>query len=162
VRPAEDCVVLLSGGLDSLIGTINLVADERRPFAVSNIVRGDGVNQATFAAAIGGGLRHIALNHNATPPWKKEPSERARSLIFIAFGVLAATALKAYHDGGEVPLNICENGFIAINPPLTGGRLGSLSTRTAHPEFLNRIKEILGAANRVMQNQVNALTWRLS
>lgn len=147
VRPTEDCVVLLSGGLDSLIGAIDLASAGRKPLAVSNIVRGDGDNQGAFATAIGGGLRHLALNHNANPPWDKEPSQRARSLIFIAFGVLAATALKAYHDGGDVPFYVCENGFIAINPPLTGARLGSLSTRTAHPEFLNRIREILAAAD---------------
>ncbi|WP_431848701.1 Qat anti-phage system QueC-like protein QatC [Allosphingosinicella sp.] len=147
VRPAEDCVVLLSGGLDSLIGAIDLASAGRKPLAVSNIVRGDGDNQEAFATAIGGGLRHLALNHNASPPWVKEPSQRARSLIFIAFGVLTATALKAYHDGGEVPFYVCENGFIAVNPPLTGARLGSLSTRTAHPEFLNRIREILAAAD---------------
>lgn len=146
VRPREDCVVLLSGGLDSLIGAIDLASAGLKPFAVSNIVRGDGDNQAAFAAAIGGGLRHLALNHNATPPWTKEASQRARSLIFIAFGVLAGTSLAAYHDGGEVPFYVCENGFIAINPPLTGSRLGSLSTRTAHPEFLNRIQDILDAA----------------
>lgn len=147
VRPSEDCVVLLSGGLDSLIGAIDLAASGRKPLAVSNTVRGDGDNQGMFATAIGGGLRHLALNHNATPPWAKESSQRARSLIFIAFGVLAATALKTYHDGNEVPFYVCENGFIAINPPLTGARLGSLSTRTAHPEFLNRIREILAAAD---------------
>ena len=46
-----------------------------------------------------------------------------------------------------MPFYVCENGFIAINPPLTGSRLGSLSTRTAHPEFLNRIRELLAAAD---------------
>jgi hypothetical protein len=146
VRPREDCVVLLSGGLDSLIGAIDLAGAGRNPLAVSNIVRGDGDNQAAFAAAIGGGLRHLALNHNATPPWNKEASQRARSLIFLAFGVLAATSLAAYHDGGDVPFYVCENGFIAINPPLTGSRLGSLSTRTAHPEFLSRIQDVLDVA----------------
>lgn len=146
VRPDEDCVVLLSGGLDSLIGAIDLTTAGKKPLAVSNIVRGDGDNQEEFSARIGSGLRHIALNHNSTPPWKKEPSQRARSLIFIAFGILAATALKIYHDGGEVPFYVCENGFISINPPLTGGRIGSLSTRTVHPEFINRIREILAEA----------------
>lgn len=146
VRPREDCVVLLSGGLDSLIGAIDLAGRGRKPLEVSNIVRGDGDNQVAFGEAIGGGLRHLALNHNATSPWVKEASQRARSLIFIAFGVLAATSLAAYHDGGEVPFYVCENGYIAINPSLTGSRLGSLSTRTAHPEFLNRIQAVLEAA----------------
>ena len=146
VYPQENCVALLSGGLDSLVGTIDLEAEGKKPFAVSNVVRGDGDNQVAFAQALGGGLRHLPLNHNAKPPWRKEDSQRARSLIFIAFGVLAATTLKAYHDGAQVPFYVCENGFIAINPPLTGTRLGSLSTRTAHPEFLNRIRDILAAA----------------
>lgn len=143
IRPSEDCVVLLSGGLDSLIGAIDLVEQGRKPCAVSNVVPGDGENQRTFAEVIGGGLRHLALNHNATLPWAKENSQRARSLIFIAFAVLAATTLESYHDGGEVPLFICENGFIALNPSLTGSRLGSLSTRTVHPEFFNRVQKVL-------------------
>lgn len=146
IRPEEDCAVLLSGGLDSLVGAIDLAGSGRRPIAVSNIVRGDGDNQSSFAAAIGGGLRHLAMNHNASPPWQKDDSQRARSLTFLAFGVLAATALRRYHNGEDVTLYVCENGFIAINPPLTGTRLGSLSTRTAHPEFLNRIREVLAAA----------------
>jgi hypothetical protein len=110
------------------------------------VVRGDKNKQEAFAAAIGGGLRRLGLNHNASAPGVEEASQRARSLIFIAFGVLAATSLRSYHDGGDVPLYMCENGFIAINPPLTGARIGSLSTRTAHPEFLKRIRDVLRAA----------------
>jgi 7-cyano-7-deazaguanine synthase in queuosine biosynthesis len=147
VRPPEDCVVLLSGGLDSLVGAIDLAAAGRRPFAISQTVRGDADKQVDFAARIGGGLGHLQLNHNASSPGAQESSQRARSLIFIAFGVLAATALQRYHDGDRVPLYVCENGFIAVNPPLTGGRLGSLSTRTAHPEFLGRLQRVLDAAD---------------
>jgi hypothetical protein len=127
VRPEEDCVTLLSGGLDSLIGTIDLVAIGKRPFAVSQVVTGDADNQRTFAQAIGGGLRHLQVNHNArVPNSESPPSQRARSLIFIAYGVLAATTLARYHVGRSVTLYVCENGFISINPPLTGARLGSL------------------------------------
>jgi 7-cyano-7-deazaguanine synthase in queuosine biosynthesis len=146
VKPIEDCVVLLSGGLDSVIGAIDLVADGRKPFAVSQTVRGDADKQCTFAASIGGGLSHLQLNHNAQSPGEDETSQRARSLVFIAFGVLLGTALKSYHDGDEVPLFVCENGLIAINPALTGSRIGSLSTRTAHPEFIARLQGILDNA----------------
>jgi hypothetical protein len=38
VLPKEDCIVLLSGGLDSFIGAIDLVASGNRPFAVSQSV----------------------------------------------------------------------------------------------------------------------------
>lgn len=146
VRLDEDSVVLLSGGLDSLIGAIDLVAAGRKPLAVSQTVRGDAAKQVDFASKIGDGLKHLQLNHNAYTPVADEGSQRARSLIFIAFGVLAATALRPYHEGATVPLYVCENGFIAVNPPLTSGRIGSLSTRTAHPEFLSRLQRILDAA----------------
>ena len=97
---------------------------------------------------IGGGLRLLQLNHNAhVPDPEQPPSQRARSLIFIAYGVLAATTLASYHEGHVITLYLCENGFMAINPALTGARLGSLSTRTAHPVFLRRIQQLLDAAD---------------
>lgn len=145
--PNEDCVVLLSGGLDSLIGTVDLVAKKRKPFAVSQITRGDREKQAFFASKIGNGLRHLQLNHNAECPSESERSERARSIIFLAYGVLAATTLKRYREGDNVTLYVCENGFISVNPPLTDGRLGSLSTRTTHPVFMKLFQELLDAAN---------------
>jgi 7-cyano-7-deazaguanine synthase in queuosine biosynthesis len=147
VRPGEDSVVLLSGGLDSFIGAIDLAANGKHPFAVSQTVRGDAENQRSFARAIGGGLRHLQVNHNAQVPHPESPaSQRARSLIFMAYGVLAATTLEQYHAGGNVTLYMCENGFISINPPLTGARLGSLSTRTTHPVFLRLIQQLLDTA----------------
>lgn len=160
VYPAEDCVALLSGGLDSLVGVIDLATAGRKPFVVSQTVRGDADKQVDFANRIGGGLNHIQLNHNAHSPGVQESSQRARSLVFIAFGVAAATSLQRHHQGRSVPLYVCENGFIAINPPLTGSRLGSLSTRTAHPEFLTRLQHILHAADlRVdIENPYAAMT----
>lgn len=147
VRPIEDSVVLLSGGLDSLVGAIDLVAAGHHPVAVSHTVRGDAENQRHFAQVIGGGLRQLQINHNAqVPDPETPPSQRARSLIFLACGVLAATALDRYHAGEGVALYVCENGFISINPPLTDARLGSLSTRTTHPEFLGLVQELLNAA----------------
>lgn len=147
VLPSEDCVALLSGGLDSFIGNLDLVANDRRPFAVSQTVRGDAEKQRFFAKFIGGGLRHLQINHNAAVPNPETPpSQRARSLIFVAYGILAATTLKRYHDGDNVTLYVCENGFISINPALTEMRLGSLSTRTTHPVFLSLVQQLLHAA----------------
>jgi len=145
--PTEDCVSLLSGGLDSLIGNLDLVTCGKRPFAVSQTVVGDAEKQRTFAEAMGGGLRHLQMNHNADVPKPETPStQRARSLIFLAYGVLAATTLKRYHAGRTVTLYVCENGFISVNPPLTDMRLGSLSTRTTHPVFFRLVHQLFDAA----------------
>jgi 7-cyano-7-deazaguanine synthase in queuosine biosynthesis len=144
--PPEDCAVLLSGGLDSLVGLIDLCARGEKPFAVSQTVRGDAEKQDQFAAAVNGGISHIQLNHVATVPGEAETSQRARSLIFVALGVLTATALAKHHAGEPVTLYVCENGFIALNPPLVSNRIGSLSTRTAHPEVLGRMQQLIDAA----------------
>jgi 7-cyano-7-deazaguanine synthase in queuosine biosynthesis len=147
IRPEEDCIVLLSGGLDSFIGAIDLSKAGHRPFAVSQSVRGDDEKQDKFAAMIGGGLGHLRLNHNAhVPDPEGMPSQRARSIMFLAHGILAATSLARHDAGEEVTLNVCENGFISINPPLTDLRLGSLSTRTSHPVILAMLQQILDAS----------------
>ena len=159
--PNEDSVVLLSGGLDSLIGSIDLVYGlGRRPYAVSQITRGDKQTQQTFASAVGNGLAHLQLNHDATYIGLNELSQRARSIIFLAYGVLVATALSRYRSGEEIALYVPENGFISLNPPLTGSRLGSLSTRTTHPYFLRLFQQMLLAAGiRVrLQNPYQLVT----
>ncbi len=146
-RHRQDSVALLSGGLDSLIGAIDIVGTHgKNPYAVSQIARGDKAKQHTFASAIGGGLTHLQINHNARYQGDSEDSQRARSIVFLAYGVLVATALAPYHDGGEVTLYVCENGFISLNPPLTGSRLGSLSTRTTHPFFFGLFQQLIAAA----------------
>jgi hypothetical protein len=48
-------------------------------------------------------------------------------------------------------LYVCENGFISINPPLTGARLGSLSTRTTHPVFLGLVQQLIDAAGLLVR-----------
>lgn len=140
---SETCVSLLSGGLDSLIGAIDLSAKGERPIFVSNRVRGDCRRQRYFALQVGAGDSVVALNHNARTGKNPEISQRPRSLAFIAFGVLAATTLDRYIDGAEVDLHVPENGFISLNVPLTRLRSGSLSTRTTHPVFIRDMQELL-------------------
>jgi hypothetical protein len=68
-------------------------------------------------------------------------------LLFVAAGVAVASAI-----GDAVPLYVPENGFIGINVPLTAARSGSLSTRTTHPFFLDRLRDALdrlGVVNEI-------------
>jgi 7-cyano-7-deazaguanine synthase in queuosine biosynthesis len=139
--PDADCVALLSGGLDSLVGGIDLVEAGRNPYFVSHTVPGDRANQEVFAAKLGGHV--LNLNHNVNTGGPKERSQRARSFIFIAYAILVATSLHAYNDGKVIELFVNENGYIAINPPLTPMRVGSLSTRTVHPRFVGFVQEVL-------------------
>lgn len=146
--PEEDCVALLSGGMDSLVGMLDLVLrNHQAPYAVSQIALGDKVKQRYFTQQIGGGVRHLQLNHSAKLPKHSEHSQRARSLLFLAYGVFAATTLQRYRQNQRVDVFVCENGFISINPPLTSGRVGSLSTRTTNPVFLRMFQSLLDSAD---------------
>ena len=144
-RP-EDMVCLLSGGMDSLIGAIDAVREGRRPLLVSQMAKGDTASQARFASMIARGRLHLQLNHHARPPIASERSQRARSIAFLGFGVLAASCLQSRRDGATVELRIPENGFISQNVPLTPLRTGTLSTRTTHPHYLRLIQGVLNDA----------------
>lgn len=151
-RP-EDMVCLLSGGMDSLIGAIDVVGEGLNPLLVSQMAKGDTQDQKLFASSIAPGSRHLQLNHHARPPHASERSQRARSIAFLGFGVLASSCLQRHADGAIIELRVPENGFISQNVPLTPLRTGSLSTRTTHPFFLRLIQETLDDAGlRVLIN----------
>ena len=136
-----DCVSLLSGGVDSLVGAIDLTAANRKPLFVSQVAKGDAEKQLNFAQAVGAGDRHFQWNHNIKLVHSSERSTRGRSIVFFAFAALASTAVSAA-QGGIVEVVVPENGFISLNVPLTPGRFGSFSTKTTHPVFLKRLQEI--------------------
>lgn len=142
----EDAVCLLSGGMDSLVGAIDTVHAGRRPLFVSQKAKGDTVDQIKFAKLISPGTLHLQLSHNARPPCPSERSQRARSIVFLAFGVLAASCLEITRSGVSVDLLVPENGFISQNVPLTPLRTGSLSTRTTHPFYFHQLQKVLDAA----------------
>jgi 7-cyano-7-deazaguanine synthase in queuosine biosynthesis len=140
-RPSDrDAICLFSGGLDSLLGALKLLADGRRPFLVSQGSPKELGPQLELALAIG--LEEHRFEGRIAERWRApyEGSTRGRSLIFFAYGVVAASA----HDLDEVI--IPENGLIAINPPFTPRRMGSLSTRTTHPHFLAQLESALAGA----------------
>lgn len=146
-RPrGEDLVCLLSGGMDSLIGAIDVAHDGGAPLLVSQMAKGDKHDQIAFAGSIAPGHLHLQVNHNARPPIASERSQRARSTAFLGFGVLAASCLARHSDGETVELRVPENGFISQNVPLTPLRMGTLSTRTTHPHFLNLMQGVLDDA----------------
>lgn len=146
VRPSasdRDCVCLFSGGLDSLVGAVDLLSSGRAPLLASQASPKEGPVQEALADAIGlADHRFVGrASERFRPPY--EPSSRARSLLFFAYGVLAASALR----GASKPVTVFvpENGLIAINPPLTYRRVGSLSTRTTHPFFISSLQKVLDA-----------------
>ena len=140
-----NCVSLFSGGLDSAIGAIDLINEGYKPLLVSHSYRGDKSYQDKIRESLSGQNWHYQFN--ADPHLVgadiTDVSMRTRSFNFIAFGIISACILESVTNKNIIELIIPENGFISINAPLTQRRIGSLSTRTTHPYFINAMIDIL-------------------
>jgi len=149
--PRGDTVSLFSGGLDSLAGAIDWL--EENPQQTLLLV---GHHESDMAGPFGDQRTLLEPLRQAYPGRitsllarvghadelsdDTEITLRGRSLIFVALGIFAASAM-----GPAVSLIVPENGTIALNVPLTPSRRGSCSTRTAHPRYLAMLEEILAA-----------------
>jgi hypothetical protein len=138
-----DCVSLFSGGLDSALGVLQLVEDGARPLLVSHAYSGDAKKQRLVHSRAFPDLPRFAAHLH--PYWPAsgghDTTMRSRSFDFLALAAAGASAVMSGR-GGKMPLYVPENGFIAINPPMTSRRIGSLSTRTTHPNYLRLLQEI--------------------
>lgn len=173
--PTADAVSLFSGGLDSLIGTLNYLASpEKKLYLLGHHdATGSGGDQRRLhallmkEAAYAGRVERCSVRIRPLPPAftlpgqeitvqsDREQTLRSRSLVFLALGIYAAHALGEY-----VPLIVPENGFIAVNIPLTPSRIGTCSTRTTHPHFLGLVRQmctLVGLSNPI-QNPLELYT----
>jgi len=143
-----DEVSLFSGGLDSLIGAIDLLEKGKTPLLVSHA--GESVTSTAQANCLKLLRNNYTTNQFAQLRlWMNlegvnvknsahEMTMRARSFLFFATGVCASTGF-----GKPITLKVPENGLIALNVPLDPLRLGSHSTRTTHPFYIARWNELL-------------------
>jgi 7-cyano-7-deazaguanine synthase in queuosine biosynthesis len=156
VRPTENLrtafpttVCLLSGGLDSFIGAVDLLSEGEDPLFVSHWWDTLTRNRQLYCLTqlqnrfAGRGFRHLSANvgfdHQTVTSSGIEDTLRGRSFLFFAMATLAATAI-----GGHAVIHAPENGLISLNVPLDPLRLGALSTRTTHPYYMARFNELLG------------------
>lgn len=136
----NDCVCLLSGGMDSLVGAIDLHEEGRNPLFLSQIVRGDAEHQRGYAASVGEN-NLCQWSNSVKKHGKTENSTRARSIIFFAYALLASCGID-YNENGRKEIFVPENGFISLNIPLDQMRIGSLSTKTTHPVYMRMLQNI--------------------
>ena len=146
--PRFDDLALFSGGLDSLIGAIDVLECGRTPLFISHA--GDGAASSAQATLFAGLKAHyrgrafdrlrlwMAFPRGFVSGSNGENTTRGRSFLFFALGAFAGSGMA-----GRVTLRVPENGLIAINVPLDPLRLGALSTRTTHPFYIARWKDAL-------------------
>ncbi|MCM1223662.1 MAG: hypothetical protein NC548_55355, partial [Lachnospiraceae bacterium] len=140
-----DCVSMLSGGLDSCIGAIDLLESNKKPLFVGCHGRGASVKpyqNKVFSILknnyniTNNNFKQFSLERNANGE-TGELTTRSRSFYFFMHGV----AMANIYNISE--LIIPENGVISLNIPLTWSRIGSSSTRTTHPYYMSLLNIIL-------------------
>lgn len=141
-----DKVALFSGGLDSFVGAVDLLEGTDDTVALVGQY-GSGsthssqeethtiLNEAfpDRTTRMGFWVQPSSLGDNSS-----EDTMRCRSFLFLALGTAVANS-----SGDEVPLYVAENGLISLNVPLTPARMGSFSTRTTHPFFIDSFRTLL-------------------
>jgi len=132
-------ICLFSGGLDSLVGAIDL-AEQTDNIILSSFYDGHGAilgKQNELFNYIKGN-KNIFLNQFALNRIKSnEDTTRARSVLFLGWALYSAINLNMSK------IITPENGQISINLPLTASRAGSNSTRTMHPYFIKYFQKAL-------------------
>nr|WP_154985629.1 Qat anti-phage system QueC-like protein QatC [Paenibacillus xylanexedens] len=139
-----DRISMFSGGLDSFIGAIDALEVEKDNILfVSHYGGGKGVKEYQDKLRdriVGkyGICEERFLNFHAAARSGVEDTTRTRSFMFFCHAVAIATCFN-----NSVELLIPENGLISLNIPLTNSRLGSSSTRTTHPFYLEMFQTLL-------------------
>ncbi|WP_448886766.1 Qat anti-phage system QueC-like protein QatC [Enterobacter hormaechei] len=140
-----DCISLFSGGLDSAIGVIDILTTGEKPLLISHSYKGDKAKQEQISKRIKGKGDFSRLCTSANPigrGMQRDITMRTRSLNFLAFAAVGADAVMKANNKNNISIYVPENGFISLNAPLTNRRIGSLSTRTTHPYFIEMIQTI--------------------
>lgn len=144
-----DSVCLFSGGLDSAVGAIDLInGRSMKPLLISHAYKGDASKQDQITKFLLPG-EYSRFACNADPHIifdlenKTDITMRGRSFNFLAMALLGLSVVQRINGADLNKVYIPENGYISLNPPLTRRRIGSLSTRTTHPNFLNKIQRLL-------------------
>lgn len=136
-------ICMLSGGLDSFIGAIDILNKEKDIWFVGHYGGGKGVisYQKNVIKKL---ISQYQLsdeqffNFYASPLKGIEDTTRTRSFMFFAHAIILGSMAN-----DNITLYIPENGLISLNIPLTNTRLGSSSTRTTHPYYMRLLQQLL-------------------
>jgi 7-cyano-7-deazaguanine synthase in queuosine biosynthesis len=148
--PANACVSLFSGGLDSLCGAASALTRGESPILVTHAPPGPqraaGTIQ-TLSRQLGvsdAEVRYVGFQFQASDRTKggtrsqfPERSRRTRPALFLSLA--GAVALEC----GVPRIYLNENGVLAINLPFQPHLIGSLVSRHAHPETMRRFELLL-------------------
>lgn len=154
-------VLMFSGGLDSLSGAVEEIAEHGQRvalvshFSATKIAPVQRYMQRSLADAFGANTcQHVPVQVQMMGRSLKEGTHRSRSFLFAALGAITAEAF----DLNRVSFH--ENGVVSLNLPPVGNVLGTRATRTTHPQTLSRFTALLGQVFQGAMRVDNPYFWR--
>lgn len=137
-------ICMLSGGLDSFIGAIDILESSKDNILfISHYGGGKGTKEYQDVLVKVLIYKYDLEKRDFHQYYAKvakgiEDTTRTRSFMFFSHAIAMASSL-----GKDIELLIPENGLISLNIPITYSRLGTSSTRTTHPYYFKLFQELL-------------------
>jgi 7-cyano-7-deazaguanine synthase in queuosine biosynthesis len=144
MRGNPDCVVLFSGGMDSLCAMVEATVDEgRRPLALSfRSAHQTTHGQVELVRSLRQRLDewwlpHVGFSAHRQGGQEPDTSQRSRAFVLAALGCAVAESL------GIQDVLLPDNGYVSINPPISGELAGALASRSTHPTLLRLVNDLV-------------------
>ncbi len=155
-----DDVILFSGGLDSLTGTLKTLSEtDKRIALVTHMSAQKTISRQTelikqLQAAFPDRFLWVPIKVHRRKQRAKESTQRSRSLLFAALGSVVARML------GATRLQFFENGVVSQNLALAPPIVGTLATRTTHPQTLKLLQSFLSQVAGDLFEVHNPFEWQ--
>jgi len=138
-----DEILLFSGGLDSLAGTLAEILDNHHRVAIvshrsSPKMLGDQRKLLkALEAKIGAGhFWHVPVRLTLATGTADERTHRTRSFLYASLGVVVAALFRRRR------IRFFENGVISLHLPISAHVLGARATRSTHPRVLDGLTKL--------------------
>ena len=139
-----DCVLMFSGGADSLASAIKAVrVDGLHPVLVSHSPnhRTTGRQRKLIDAlnAVGNPWRFLQVPFEVNKPARteKESTQRTRGFLYASMGAATAAGLRLRD------VIMSDNGIVSLGLPPNAGVVGSMASRTTHTMFFGAMNRLL-------------------
>jgi 7-cyano-7-deazaguanine synthase in queuosine biosynthesis len=153
-------VVLFSGGLDSLAGTLERLAahpDEKVCIVSHRSQPGTMLTQKRLAAALQalhpGRVTHYTFDCVLHKRRAAEETQRSRAFLYVSIAYALACALS------QTGLYVYENGVTALNFARRQDLLRARASRTTHPKTIRLLSEFLSEVSEAQFTIYSPFSW---
>lgn len=151
-----DCVVLFSGGTDSLCALVDAIGKQGlHPVAVSHRAANQihkwqmDLMHGVRTAFPSWPIPHLSFTMHRRGTGDSDPAQRTRPFLFAALGTAIAASL------GINRVFLPDNGYVSVNPQISSELAGALASRGTHPtllRLLTALNDVLFEAPIVIEN----------